>query len=148
MDHSIKFLLLKFMILVLENEGKSKYFMQSHAAAAFKNTLQLINESKEASNNFSETLFSFIYDDLDNDKVNQVTHNFHKAFRQRDMSDSGYLDMIVWNLLQIDDVFRNCDHIIKYLFEIVKDNKNLIKENEIEDDYLKRLVNDYELYFD
>lgn len=147
MDHSIKSLSLKFMILALDNESKSKYYIQSNAIAAFKNTLKLINESNESSKNFSESLFYLINEDLENGSANNIVNNFHKSFRQMDMTNSGHLDMIVWNLLQIEDVFRKFEYIVKYLLEIVKKNKFLMKDNEIEKDYINRLVNDYELYF-
>lgn len=52
------------------------------------------------------------------DKLPEPDDYFHKAFRQTDVTDSGYTDMAIWHLLSASGIFWNC-------FERVQDEKPL-----------------------
>jgi len=49
--------------------------------------------------------------------------NIHKLFRTTDFTDSPYLDMIIWNGLQDNDINEEFSKIFNFIIKIIKENK-------------------------
>jgi len=49
--------------------------------------------------------------------------SIHKLFRTTDFTDSSYLDMIIWNGLQDNDINKEFSKIFNFIIKIIKENK-------------------------
>jgi len=64
----------------------------------FKNTLSYIKDY-DKDNSIKELWFSFIKEE------NEISYNITKSFRNMDITNSSYIDMIAWNALQDTDIY-------------------------------------------
>ncbi len=140
MFHSIKPLILSFVVSITQKETSSAFSYHNESISILKHSLNLMKNHEKFDNNFSE----IIYQSIDEAETSeQALNSFCKSIRQMDITHSGDLDMILYNLFKIKEVHYLMNNIFKFIFDLIKNNKLLKKENEEDINYVKRLVEEY-----
>lgn len=110
-----------FIIQALEEESKYLNLKSNINNGILINAFKMLN-----SKNFNDLMTS----NLNNDNFN--FYNFHKQFRQIDVSNNANLDMIIWYTIQLNEIIeRIIDFIIKN-----KENFKIKNINVLISDYI------------
>lgn len=140
MSHTIKPLILDFILLITQKETNSAFSYHNKAISIFKHSLNIVKNDKGFDNNFSEIIYQCIEC---SETSEEALNEFIKALRQMDLTHSGDMDMIIYNLVKMEEVNYLMKNIFKFTFNIIKENKFLRNESELEINYLKRLIEEY-----